>query len=68
MYKSKNYVYQDKVKFDEQSVILIPTVNLNDREGGVKLTKDSSIVLHSMLVPMSEVGHEENVETVFQTN
>ena len=62
MYKSKNYVYQDKVKFDEQGVILIPTVNLNDREGGVKLTKDSSIVPHSMLVPMSEVGHEETLK------
>ena len=63
MYKSKNYVYQDKVKYDEEGVIFIPTVNLSNRAGGVKLTKGSGLVLHSMLVPMSEVGHEESLLT-----
>ena len=62
MYKSKNYAYKDKVKYDEEGVIFIPTVNLSDRAGGVKLTKGSGLVLHSMLVPMSEVGHKETLK------
>ena len=62
MYKAKNYVYKDKVKFDEQGIILIPTINTSNREGSVKLTKGSSLVLHSMLVPMSAVGHDETLK------
>ena len=62
MYRHKNYVCENKVEYDEEGVIIIPTITTTDRAGGVRLAKGGGIKLESMLVPMADKDHEQTLK------
>ena len=61
MYTHKKYVYMNEVYADNSGIISVPTVNANNAQGGEKLKKNMQLAIHSLLIPISKLNHEQTL-------